>query len=154
MSRGKEANKYVTSRRNFQQCENSVPLLIVSSMLLTSKNIISDGWLSLDVQIIKIWRSNPGSKVDDESVMLMKFLTSCEIHPGSIRNHYLWWKMVGGFEFELKIVWGSTQYWKLMKLWAGTTNIWERRPGKHNRIFPDDNFENVETSGCDTALWS
>ena len=71
----------------------------------------------------------PGTKVDDESVILMKILTSCKIHARSIRRHYLGWKMVGESEFDLKIARGSTQHWKILKFWPGTTNIWERRPG-------------------------
>ena len=119
MWRGKEAKKYVTWRRNFEQCENSIPLLIASSVLLRSKNIISDGWLSLDVQVMEIWRSKPGTKVDDEGVILMKILTSCKIHPGSIRNHYLGWKIVGKSEFEFKIVWGSDPELKIIETMTG-----------------------------------
>ena len=154
MWRGKEAKKYVTWRRSFQQCENSVPLLIASSMLLRSRNIISDGWLRLDAQVIEIWRSNHGPKVDDENVILTKFLIWYKIHPGSIWNHYLGWELIRECEFELKIVQGATQNRKLFKAWPRTTNIWERRPGAHERIFPDHYFEYVETSGWDTALWS
>ena len=55
-------------------------------MLLPSKKIISDGWLSLDVQVIEIGRSNPGTKVDDERVILMKFLTSFKFIPDRSRT--------------------------------------------------------------------
>ena len=54
----------MTSRRNLEQCENSVPMRAWFEVLASSKNIISDGWLSLDVQIREIWRSNLGPKVD------------------------------------------------------------------------------------------
>ena len=154
MWRDREANELIIWRRNFEQCENSVTFPIASSVFVELKNIFSDGWLSLDVQVMEIWRSKPETKVDDESVILTKFLTSCKIHPGSIQNHFLGWKMVGESEFDFKIVRGSTQYWKLFKLWAGTPNIWERPPGAHNRISPDHYFEYVETSGWDTAPWS
>ena len=83
---------------------------------------------------MEIWRSKPETKVDDESVILMKILTSCKIHPGSIRNHYLGWKMVGESEFEIKIVGGATQNWKLLKLWPDA-QIYERGAPVHMKEF-------------------
>ena len=154
MWRGKEAKKYVTSRRNFEQCENSVPMRAWFGELLTSGNIIANVWNWLAVQIREILRSKRGPKVDDERVILMKFLTSCKIYPGSIRKYFSGWKMVAESEFELKIFRRVTQNWKLLNLQPGTTNIWQRCPGAHERISPDHYFEYVETSGWNTAPWS
>ena len=154
MWRDKSRGEFVTSGQNFEECENSIQMRAWFEKLNESGNIIAKVWTWLAAQIREILRSKPETKVDDESVILMRILTSCKNHPRSIRNHYLGWKMVGESEFYLKIVRGSTQSWKLVKLWAGTPNIWDRPPGAHNRIFPDHYFENVETSGWDTALWS
>ena len=100
---------------------------------------------------MEIWRSKPEPKVDDESVILMKILTSCknsapiDLKPSfrmkNSREIRIWIQNCPGNDGEPKII----------EIVTGHRVHMTNAPGSHERISPGRYFEYLETSGRDPA---